>query len=51
MKQKTKIGISIDSTINEKMDKASVNKSKLINKLLEDFLKDEEKVKEFKNKV
>lgn len=51
MSKKTKIGVSIDKTIDEKMEQESINKSKLINKLLEEFLNDEEKVKEFKNKV
>ncbi len=51
MSKKSKIGISIDKSINEKMDKESVNKSKLINKLLEEFLSNEENIKNFKNKV
>ncbi len=51
MENKTKIAVSIDKTIDGKMDEESINKSKLINKLLADFLKDEKKVKNFKNKV
>lgn len=51
MSDKSKIGVSIDSKINDKMIKASVNKSKLINKLLEKFFENEENIKKFSRKV
>jgi len=47
---KNKISISIDKVIDDKMVSESVNKSKLINRLLSDFLKDENKIKKFKEK-
>ena len=50
MTDKKKISISIDKAIYDKMDLESVNKSKLINRLLSDFLKDESKLKKFKIK-
>jgi hypothetical protein len=45
------IGISIDIPLNEKMEKQSVNKSKLINTLLRKFFKSKDLFKKFKNKV
>lgn len=51
MSKKSKIAISIDKAIDDKMDQQSVNKSKLINKLLTEFLDNEENIKKFKNKV
>lgn len=50
MTNKKKISVSIDKTINDDMEKTSINKSKLINKLLRDFLKDVERIKNFKDK-
>lgn len=50
MTNKKKISISIDKAIDDKMALESVNKSKLINKLLSDFLKSKEEIKNFKNK-
>jgi len=38
---KETISISIDKSLNENLDKESVNKSKLINKLLKEYLEDD----------
>ena len=38
--KKETISISIDKSLNENLDKDSINKSKLINKLLKEYLED-----------
>lgn len=47
MKGKVKVGFSIDSLTNEEFNQyceaGSINKSKLVNKLLKEFLKKEKK--------
>ena len=52
MKKNTKetISISIDKSLNENMEKDSVNKSNLINKLLKEYLKDDNPDKKRFNK-
>jgi hypothetical protein len=40
-KNRTKIGLAIDSEIDKKLDKFNYNKSKLINSLLNKWLKSE----------
>jgi hypothetical protein len=49
-KNTTKIGISIDNEINDKLDKNNYNKSKLINSLLLDWLNHDNNVEMFKKK-
>lgn len=46
-KNKKQIGVSIDNDINLKLEKQSINKSKLINSLLIDWLKTQPSVEEF----
>jgi metal-responsive CopG/Arc/MetJ family transcriptional regulator len=48
MKKKVKIGFSVDPEISEEFDKycqdRTINKSKLVNKILKDFLNEKKKV-------
>lgn len=55
MKGKAKVGFSIDSSINEEFtkwcDSGSINKSKLVNKLIKDFLeKEKNKIEHVENR-
>jgi len=43
MKRQSKISIAIDKEINDKLESNSSNKSKLINRLLDKWLKSEKK--------
>lgn len=54
MKGKTKVGFSIDSSTNEEFNEyceaGSINKSKLVNKLLKEFLKEKNKIEHVENR-
>lgn len=49
-KNKKQIGVSIDNHINIKLEKQSINKSKLINSLLSEWIKTQPSVNEFVKK-
>lgn len=49
-KNKDQIGITINKDINDKLDKDSINKSKLINSLLCEWIKDKKNIKDFTKK-
>lgn len=49
-KNKDKIGITINNDINNKLENESINKSKLINSLLSEWLKSKENIKNFRKK-
>lgn len=50
-KDRNKIGIAIDKKINKELEKNSYNKSKLINSLIDKWLKlDEKDIKKFQKK-
>lgn len=46
-KNKDQIGIIINKDINDKLEKESVNKSKLINALLVEWMNDKKNMKDF----
>jgi len=49
-KNKDQIGITINKDINDKLEKESVNKSKLINTLLVEWMNDKKNMKDFTKK-
>jgi len=49
-KNKDQIGITINKDINDKLEKESVNKSKLINALLVEWMNDKKNMKDFTKK-
>lgn len=49
-KNKDKIGVTINKDINDKLENNSINKSKLINSLLTEWLKDKKNIKDFTKK-
>ena len=49
-KDRKKISISVDSNLNEELEKSNYNKSKLINSLLDKWLKLEKKEQKNLNK-
>lgn len=49
-KNKDQIGITINKDINDNLEKENINKSKIINSLLIEWMKDKKNIKDFTKK-